>query len=92
MTADRARLHQYLRVAALLQVGGMLATIGLTVPDFIDYQTRALECGWCFDFRGAPFALSLTFLGPVILVLLLVAWRWRGPRLWPLTIVALIDA
>jgi hypothetical protein len=91
MTAERARLHRYLRLALVLQAAGMLATIALTVPDFIDYQTRPLECGWCFDFRGAPFEVSLTFLGPVIVVLLLLAWRWRGPRLWPLAIVAVID-
>jgi len=92
MTAERARLHGYLRLALLIEAAGMLATIGLTVPDFIDYQARALECGWCFDFRGAPFAASSTVLGPVIVVLLLLAWRWRGPRLWPLVIVAVIDA
>jgi hypothetical protein len=91
MTADRARLRRYLRAALLLQAVGMLATIALTVPDFIDYQTRPLDCGWCLDFRGVPFGVSVTFLGPVIVVLLLLAWRWRGPRKWPLAIVAVID-
>src|SRR5712692_6709032 len=91
MAAERARLHRYLRIALLLQAVGMLATIALTVPDFIAYQTRPLECGWCLDFRGIPFGVSVTFLGPVIVVLLLLAWRWRGPRLWPLAIVAVID-
>jgi len=91
MAAERARLHRYLRLALLLQAAGMLATIALTVPDFIDYQLRTLECGWCFDFRGVPFELSLTFLGPVIVVLLLIAWRWRGPGWWPFVIVTVID-
>src|SRR5712692_8572330 len=91
MAAERARLHRYLRIALLLQAAGMLATIASTVPDFIGYQTRPLECGWCLDFRGVPFGVSVTLLGPVIVVLLLLAWRWRGPRLWPLAIVAVID-
>jgi hypothetical protein len=92
MAAERARLHRYLRVALVLQAAGMLATIALAVPDWIDSRLHQLECGWCFDFRGAAFSLSLIVLGPIIVALLLVAWRWRGSHVWPLMIVAAIDA
>jgi hypothetical protein len=88
----RARLQKYLRAALLIQAAGMLATIALTVPDWIDARLHQLECGWCFDFRGAAFSVSLIVLGPTIVALLLVAWRWRGSHLWPLVIVAAIDA
>ena len=93
MTAERARLQKFLRVALLLQAAGGLGIIALTVPDFIDAQ-RPLECGtgWCLDFRGIAFKIAVVFIGPFIAALLLLSWRWRGPRLWPLAIVAVIDA
>lgn len=86
---------KFLRVALLFQALGGIAIIALTVPDFIDAQLHPLGCtgvSWCFDFRGLAFTLAAIFMGPVIGVLLVLAWRWRGPRLWPLAIVALIDA
>src|SRR3977135_2162246 len=88
MTAERARLHRFLRVALVLQAAGLLATIALPVPDWIDYQLHPLEGGWCIDLRGLPFALSAIVLGPIIIVLLVLAWRWRGPSRWPLTLLA----
>jgi len=91
MTAERTRLHRFLRVALAVQAAGLLAAIALTVPDWIDYQLHPLECGWCIDLRGLPFALSAIVLGPIILVLLVLAWRWRGPRRWPLALVAVFD-
>ena len=93
MTAERARLQKLLRVALLLQAVGGLGIIAQTVPDFIDAQ-RALECGtgWCLDFRGIAFKLAVLFIGPFVAALLFMSWRWRGPRLWPLAIVVLIDA
>jgi hypothetical protein len=95
MAAERARLRKYLRVALLVQALGGMAIIALTVPDFIDAQLHPLGCtgvSWCLDFRGFAFTLAAIFMVPVIGVLLVLAWRWRGPRLWPLSIVALIDA
>jgi hypothetical protein len=93
MTAERARLHKWLRAALVLQAIALLAVIALTFPDWLDGQLHPyVPCGFCFDLRGLAFDISAVFLGPVILVLLLIAWRWRRPRLWPLAIVALIDA
>lgn len=70
-----------------------MLTIALTVPDYLDGILHPWVCvSWCFDFRGLPFALTAIFLGPAMLLLLLMAWSWRGPRRWPLAIVVVIDA
>jgi hypothetical protein len=95
MTAERARLHRYVRVALVLQAVGLLVLIGLAFPDWLDYYLHPHTCTpdqWCIDLRGLSFDLSATFLSPVIVVLLILAWRWRGPRLWPLAVVVLLDA
>lgn len=95
MTPERGQQLRFLRVGLLLQAVGGLLVIALTVPAFIDYQLHPLACtstSWCLDFRGLPFELLAIFMGPVIAVLLILSWRWRGPRLWPLAVVALIDA
>lgn len=82
-----------LRVALLLQAVGLLVTIGLTVPDYVDAQFHPLVCThMCIDLRGLPFELTMVVFGPVVVLLLLLAWRWRGPRLWPLAVVAVVDA
>lgn len=90
MAAELAPAHRYLRVALLLQAAGLVATIAFTVPTWID-SFRPLECGWCIDLRGLTFVLSAIFLGPIIAVLLILAWQWRGPRRWPLALVAVFD-
>lgn len=93
MTADRARLQKYIRLALVLQAAGLLAIIALTVPDWLDGLLHPYAgCGLCLDLRGLPFAITGVFLGPVAILLLLTAWRWRGPRRWPLVVVGLIDA
>lgn len=95
MAADPARLHRYLRLALLLQAVGLLALIALAFPDWLDGRLHPYTCTpneLCIDLRGLAFELSAVFLGPVIVVLLILAWRWRGPRLWPLAIVILLDA
>jgi hypothetical protein len=95
MTAERGRQHRYLRVALLLQAVGLLVLIALTFPDWLDGRLHPYACTpdqWCMDLRGLSFELLAIFLGPVIVALLVLAWWWRGPRLWPLAVVALIDA
>lgn len=90
---ERARRQKLLRVALLLQAVGLLVTIGLTVPDYVDGQLHPLVCtGMCIDLRGLPFELTMVVFGPVIALLVLLAWRWRGPRLWPLVVVGVADA
>jgi hypothetical protein len=80
-------------VALLLQAVGLVVTIALTVPDFIDDQLHPPVCtGMCINLRSLPFELTMVVFGPVVVLLLLLAWRWRGPRQWPLAIVALVDA
>lgn len=75
-----------------MQALGLLGVIGLTVPGYIDYLTRPLVCyGWCLDFRDLPFLLSVTALGPAIVLLLILAWRWRRPRRWPLLVLAVVS-
>src|ERR1700730_14640387 len=92
MTADRARLHGFLRLALVVQAVGLLAIIALTVPDFIDWKLHPYApCGLCLDLRGLPFFLAAVVLGPVIALLLVLSRRWRKPHLWPLAILALID-
>jgi hypothetical protein len=92
MTADRDRLHGFLRLALIVQAVGLLAIIALTVPDFIDWKLHPYApCGLCLDLRGLPFFLAAIVLGPVIALLLVLSRRWRTPRLWPLAVVALID-
>jgi hypothetical protein len=82
-----------LRIALLLQAVGLVLTIALTVPDWLDGLLHPRVCaGWCFDFRGLALYFSAIVLGPVILLLLFLAWRWRGPRRWPLAIVVVLDA
>ena len=82
-----------LRIAVLVQAVGLLLIIAQTVPDYLDGLLHPRVCiSWCLDFRGLAFYLAAIFLGPVILLFLLLAWRWRGPRRWPLAIVGLIDA
>jgi len=91
----RARAHRYLRVALALQAVGLLALIALTVPDWLDRYLHPYICTsgqLCIDFRGLAFDYLAIFFGPVIVVLLILARRWRGPRLWPLAIVVLLDA
>ena len=93
MTPERARQQRLLRVALLVQATGLLALIAWTVPDWIDRLLHAYSCaGFCIDLRGLAFDYAVIFLGPVIVVLLIVSLRWRGPRIWPLAVVALIDA
>jgi hypothetical protein len=93
MTAERARLQKLLRAALLLQAAGLLALIALTFPDWLDARLHPYApCGLCLDLRGLAFDLSAIFLGSVIVLLLVLSWRWRGQRLWPLAVVALIDA
>ena len=91
----RARAHRYLRVALALQAVGLLALIALTVPDWLDRYLHPYICTsgqLCIDFRGLAFDYLAIFFGPVIVLLLILARRWRGPRLWPLAIVVLLDA
>jgi hypothetical protein len=79
----------------VLQAVGLLALIALTFPDWLDQYVHPSACTpdqWCMDLRGLSFDLLAIFLGPVIVVLLILARWWRGPRLWPLGIVVLIDA
>ena len=95
LTPERTRLQKYLRVALLVQAAGLLALIALTFPDWLDGYLHPHVCTpdqWCMDFRGLAFDLLAIFLGPVIVVLLILARRWQGPRLWPLALVVLIDA
>jgi hypothetical protein len=93
MTAERARLHKLLRGAILLQAIGLLGIIALTFPDWLDGHLRPYaSCGFCLDLRGLAFVVAATFLGPIIVLLLVMAWRWRGPRRWPLAIVGVVDA
>ena len=90
---ERSRRQGTLRVALALQALGLLVTIALTVPDFIGAQLHPLVCtGMCLDLRGLPFELTMVVFGPVVVLLLLLSWRWRGPRLWPLAVVAVVDA
>lgn len=91
-SSDRGGMRP-LRIALLLQAAGLLLTIALTVPDYLDGLLHPRHCtSWCFDFRGLAFYFTSIFLGPVILLMLLLAWRWRGPRRWPLLIVVVLDA
>jgi hypothetical protein len=93
MAAERVRPQKFLRVALLLQAAGLLALIAQTVPDWIDGHFHPYaSCGLCLDLRGLAFDLTAIFLGPVFVLLVVLSWRWRGPRLWPLAVVALIDA
>jgi hypothetical protein len=95
MTDERARRHRYLRIALVLQAVGLLALIALTFPDWLDHYVHPYACApdqWCMDLRGLSFDLLAIFLGPVIVVLLILTRWWRGPRLWPLGIVVLLDA
>ena len=95
VTAERARFHRYLRFALVLQAVGLLALIALAFPDWLDVYIHPYACTpdqWCMDLRGLAFDLLAIFLGPVIVVLLILARWWRGPRLWPLGIVVLLDA
>jgi hypothetical protein len=92
VTPERVRLQKLLRAALVLQAAGLLGIIALTFPDWLDQRLHPyVPCGLCLDLRGLALDLSAIFLGPVALLLLILAWRWRGPRLWPLAIVALID-
>jgi len=95
MTPDRARRHRYLRIALGLQAIGLSVLIALTLPDWLDHYVHPYACTpdqWCMDLRGLSFDLLAIFLGPVIVVLLILTRWWRGPRLWPLGIVVLLDA
>jgi hypothetical protein len=90
----RTRQHQNLRVALVLQAVGLLGLIALAFPDWLDGYLHPHACtpdAWCLDFRGLAFDLLAIFLGPVIVVLLILARWWRGPRLWPLALVVLLD-
>jgi hypothetical protein len=40
---------------------------------------------------GPSLRLSAIVLGPIIVALLVLAWRWRGPGRWPLALVAVFD-
>jgi hypothetical protein len=79
----------------VLQAVGLLGLIALAFPDWLDGYFHPHVCTpdqWCMDFRGLAFNLLAIFLGPVIVVLLILARWWHGPRLWPLWIVVLLDA
>jgi hypothetical protein len=88
------RPMRFLRTALVVQASGLLALIFLTVPDLIDglLHPFAGGCGLCLDLRGLSFFLAAVVLGPVVALLLILSWRWRGPRLWPLALVVLVDA
>jgi hypothetical protein len=89
----RARRQKLLRVGLLLQAMGLLAVIAFTVPDYVDAQLHPPICtGICLDLRGVPFGLTMVVFGPVVVLLLLLAWRWRGPSQWPLAVVGVVDA
>jgi hypothetical protein len=95
VTPERARLHRYLRIALVLQAVGLLGLIATSFPDWLDSYLRPHVCAptaWCMDFRGLAFDALAIFFGPLIVLLLILAWRWRGPRVWPLAVVALLDA
>jgi hypothetical protein len=95
VTPDRARLHRYLRIALVLQAVGLLGLIATSFPDWLDSYLRPHVCAptaWCMDFRGLDFDALAIFFGPLIVLLLILAWRCRGPRVWPLAVVALLDA
>ncbi len=84
---------RYLRIALLGQAVGLLALIGLTAPDWIDSRFRQVVCASiCLDFRGLAFDLTALLAGPVVVLLVVLSWRWRRPGWWPLAIVGLIDA
>jgi hypothetical protein len=90
---ERFRRQRLLRVALVLQAAGLLATIALTAPRFIDAISHPRVCtGMCLDLRGLPFELTMVVLGPVAVLLSLLGWRWRGVRRWPLAVVAVVDA
>jgi hypothetical protein len=90
---DRARRLKPLRIALLLQAMALLVSIALTVPDYLEARFHPRVCvSWCLDLQGLAFYLSVIFFGPVIVILLLLVWRWRGSRRWPLAVVATIDA
>jgi hypothetical protein len=90
---ERARRQKLLRVALVLQAMGLLATIALTAPDYIDAIAHPQVCtDMCIDLRGLPFELTMVVFGPVVVLLLLLGWRWRGVRRWPLAVVAIVDA
>jgi drug/metabolite transporter (DMT)-like permease len=83
------------RLVVLAQALALLVVIGLTVPDFLNYLLHPISCrpdSMCLDLRDIPFAASVAFLGPPIVVLLASYWLWRRPRKWPAVLPLLIDA
>jgi hypothetical protein len=91
LRADRGR-RRFFRLSLLLQALGLLLAIGLTVPDFVQSRLHPQYCWICIDVPGIVFMLSLVIYGPVALLLILLAWRWRGQRRWPLVMVGVVDA
>ena len=89
----RARRQKLLRAGLLLQALGLVVVIAFTLPDYVDKLLHPPICtGMCLDLRGLSFALTMFVFGPVVVLLLLLAWRWRGPSRWPLAVVGVVDA
>lgn len=78
----------------LLQALAMTVVVGLTIPSFLDYLFRPISChsgSMCLDLRDLPFAASVAFLGPPIVLLVLSHRLLRRPRKWRAALPLLVD-
>ncbi len=78
----------------VVQAAALAALIGLSFPKYLDYLLHPLTCTpdqWCLDFRGLDFLISMTFLGPPALLLLVTSGLWRRPRRWPAVLPIVFD-
>jgi hypothetical protein len=91
--AERRQDQTYVRLAIFVQAACLLAVIATTLPEWIDGRLHPLVCtrGVCVDLRGLAFDIAVTVLGPVIVLLVVVAWRWKGASRWPLALIAGVD-
>ena len=94
MSSSPTRQLRFARIAMVVQAAALAVLIGQSIPQYLDYVLHPSTCtpdGWCMDLRGLEFELSVIFLGPPLLLLLVTSWLWRRPRRWPAVLPTLVD-
>lgn len=93
-SASPTRQLRFARIAMVVQAAALAVLIGESIPQYLDYVLHPSTCtpdGWCMDLRGLEFELSVIFLGPPLLLLLVTSWLWRRPRRWPAVLPTVVD-
>jgi hypothetical protein len=82
-----------LRRALLAQGICLLAPVGATAFNYYDAVAHPAVCyGWCLPTLGPVLWLMGTLpLVPAAVLVFVLAWRWRGPSVWPAFLLAAVN-